>query len=364
MEFNLEENLCDDGCSWANDLGPPPDLIWTIPPPPLPHFLEEALKDIDQDNQSCNLCDWSTGADSVNFIELSAQGALAEDAWFFIILVLSVLLALSLALFTLICLRLRWRRVKSDDNEKSKQKVTDFYNPGVAGPIPVLPVGSTRALWAGLKHTEENHYTIAHVQPIEQKKTEPPGYDYGSVGYTSLTPDKGITFVNTAADTNDIHYMSTDVVRKPGIVNCAFAEDTAVSKLPSYPTGWRLIPESNSPRQPIMYETVVKPHQCVLVKRKESVKRGTVEKDAKKDSITPPIMLIHNNFPPLNTRVSLKEDEYAAPSSPVYAEPDAPSIRTLGQIIGRTLKTTEKPTPVLIQSLKGTMKNVPKSPIV
>ena len=64
----------------------------------------------------------------------------------------------------------------------------------------------TRALWAGVKTTEGNHYTITHVQPIEQKRslTQTFQVDEDSAGYTTLDPG--------ATNDNTIFYCCTDLM--------------------------------------------------------------------------------------------------------------------------------------------------------
>lgn len=61
------------GCDWLlNDLGPPPDSILRIPPPPLPFFLEEELlleiglsKEEVENDTLCHLCHWARRLDVV-----------------------------------------------------------------------------------------------------------------------------------------------------------------------------------------------------------------------------------------------------------------------------------------------------------
>lgn len=62
-----------EGCSECNwELGPPPDSIMAIPPPPMPAFLHLAPTNVT--TPPCNIfCDWNTGQ-GVEFIELPRQG--------------------------------------------------------------------------------------------------------------------------------------------------------------------------------------------------------------------------------------------------------------------------------------------------
>ena len=70
------------------------------------------------------------------------------------------------------------------------------------GPPPD-PHSGTRALWAGLKPLEGNHYTVDHCQPVEQKPhrldlipASDNTYDYAdysTINYTTLAPNYGPT---------------------------------------------------------------------------------------------------------------------------------------------------------------------------
>ena len=62
---------CPGGeCAMLEALGPPPDMILTLPPPPLPAFLAEAPQLM---NHSCGLCRWAAGG-AVDYVEMPRQG--------------------------------------------------------------------------------------------------------------------------------------------------------------------------------------------------------------------------------------------------------------------------------------------------
>lgn len=65
----LQSNIsCPGGeCALLEELGPPPDMILTLPPPPLPAFLAEAAPALM--NESCGLCRWA-GGDAVDYVEM------------------------------------------------------------------------------------------------------------------------------------------------------------------------------------------------------------------------------------------------------------------------------------------------------
>ena len=70
------------GCDWLlNDLGPPPDSILRIPPPPLPQFLEEDLLKESrlsvaqmENDTTCHWCHWARRLD-VNVVDTTTPGA-------------------------------------------------------------------------------------------------------------------------------------------------------------------------------------------------------------------------------------------------------------------------------------------------
>lgn len=88
-------------CDVLRDLGPPPDMILNLPPPPVPPHLEEIVSRLaaealalpDGDNRdsssgfgfastsseasSCELCLWATG-NNIGFVELAQKGELLE----------------------------------------------------------------------------------------------------------------------------------------------------------------------------------------------------------------------------------------------------------------------------------------------
>lgn len=75
----------------------------------------------------------------------------------------------------------------------------------------------TRALWAGVKTSEGNHYTITHAQPFDQKlqRTTPMVIqnsqqpDEDSAGYTTLHPSATTTASGVG---NKIYYCCTDLM--------------------------------------------------------------------------------------------------------------------------------------------------------
>ena len=75
-------------CDALYELGPPPDMILNIPPPPVPPFMEEFISrlaseginvheettnEYPKDDKPCNLCHWADG-NGVGFVELAQKG--------------------------------------------------------------------------------------------------------------------------------------------------------------------------------------------------------------------------------------------------------------------------------------------------
>lgn len=59
-------------CVECSDMGPPPDTILGIPPPPLPAFLQRAP--FINNTSTCSvLCDWTAGP-GVEYVELPRHG--------------------------------------------------------------------------------------------------------------------------------------------------------------------------------------------------------------------------------------------------------------------------------------------------
>ena len=70
-------------CDSLFELGPPPDTILNIPPPPVPPFMEEFVSRLSAQgiemeptftDDECSLCHWATDGSSVGFVELAQKG--------------------------------------------------------------------------------------------------------------------------------------------------------------------------------------------------------------------------------------------------------------------------------------------------
>ncbi|XP_076054116.1 uncharacterized protein LOC143032841 [Oratosquilla oratoria] len=206
-------------CDSLYELGPPPDMILNIPPPPIPPFMEEfvarlAAEGIDihagsestEEEPKCNLCQWAKG-NGVGYVELPQKGPLIDDTWFLVIISSCVAATLLGIILAIAFLKYREGKLKplSDLALAKKEKAlglerceTVLYPaPGLSLPSQHDPTRSgPRALWAGIKPIEENHYTVDHCQPVDQKRgrldllPQEHTYDYAdfSVNYSTLAP--------------------------------------------------------------------------------------------------------------------------------------------------------------------------------
>ena len=81
---NLSCGLGRMECDILKDLGPPPDMILSIPPPPMPPSLEELVSRLageamtesvgSDGSATCNLCHWAAKGSNVGFVELAQKG--------------------------------------------------------------------------------------------------------------------------------------------------------------------------------------------------------------------------------------------------------------------------------------------------
>ncbi|XP_069702623.1 uncharacterized protein [Periplaneta americana] len=166
-------------CVECSDMGPPPDTILSIPPPPLPAFLQRAPN---MNTSTCSvLCDWTAGP-GVEYVELPRQGPAMDDTWLLVLIASCVGVLLLGALLALFLLKCRVERsgkgsLQLDGSTLSKAK-------GVKGCEAVLyPCPSSggavtpdsRVLWAALTpRGTTQHFTA-----------EPPIYHHSMPQYGS-----------------------------------------------------------------------------------------------------------------------------------------------------------------------------------
>ncbi|XP_064106031.1 uncharacterized protein LOC135215383 isoform X1 [Macrobrachium nipponense] len=237
-------------CETLYELGPPPDMILNIPPPPIPPFMAEFVnrlaaeginihdddKGFPEEEKQCNLCQWANG-NGVGYVELAQKGPLIDDTWFLVIISSCVAATLLGIILAIAFLKYREGKMKpmSDDALAKKEKALGLerceavlYPAPAPAPAPQLDSRSmSRALWAAIKPLEGNHYTVDHCQPMEQKPVRldllPPhdnsydyvdysGVTYATAGYTTLTPrlDQHSPRPAPAASFENIGYVPGD----------------------------------------------------------------------------------------------------------------------------------------------------------
>ncbi|KAF6205832.1 hypothetical protein GE061_020006 [Apolygus lucorum] len=136
-----------ENCSEWLELGPPPDTILTLPPPPLPSFLQVTSSNLS--NCSHNVCEWAGAPPTgVHFVELSPPGVDGEldDTWLFVLISCSIGVLLLGSLLALLLLKCREERnsktipVRLESSLEVKKSCEAVMYPG----------DSSRVLWATL----------------------------------------------------------------------------------------------------------------------------------------------------------------------------------------------------------------------
>ncbi|KAF0308004.1 hypothetical protein FJT64_020714 [Amphibalanus amphitrite] len=59
------ELSCDRWLELELELGPPPDFLRMVPPPPVPEFMEDYVQRLHQASGECLLCNWAHNNDSM-----------------------------------------------------------------------------------------------------------------------------------------------------------------------------------------------------------------------------------------------------------------------------------------------------------
>ncbi|XP_065224704.1 uncharacterized protein LOC135848672 [Planococcus citri] len=143
VDFSYQSNGTCQDC-W--DLGPPPDTILTIPPPPMPTFFASSFINVgNRSNAPCPLlCDWTTGQGLEINEEFPFKGNLEENSWFLLTISSFTIILLLAMLLTLLILKFR-------QNQKMKSclhKTT--YNDRTYESILYPSMKDNHVLWATL----------------------------------------------------------------------------------------------------------------------------------------------------------------------------------------------------------------------
>ncbi|KAF7990599.1 hypothetical protein HCN44_000404 [Aphidius gifuensis] len=221
--FPLMMLINDTDCGICGMMGPPPDSILYIPPPPIPLFLQYGSEIVGEGIQPSRLnkslcrhrCDWKV--DGVQYVEMPQQGTLFDDTWL-LILVMSCLciIVISVLLATLL-LRCKFRSsqkggaISLPATTISQPKNNRIQSEAVLYPCTADSLQDSRIMWATLtprgttRHYLEDHTyetignnvmtpkrTYPAPGPIENIYIEPP-----IVSQIPTTPKDDIAFDNT-----------------------------------------------------------------------------------------------------------------------------------------------------------------------
>ncbi|XP_055713487.1 uncharacterized protein LOC129807910 [Phlebotomus papatasi] len=194
------------------DLGPPPDMILSMPPPPLPSFLlpRSAIVSLTgNDSQPCFaafMCDPSPGPrehSGIEFIELSHKNMGVEDTWLFVLISSCVGVLLLGAILAMILMKCRESYNYSyHDTTKPPMPVigephltpakphgsyltgTMFYpSPNASHTLQQQLAHDNRVLWAaltphGTRHFVTDPYQEDHYEVVDYSvgKPDPPAH--------------------------------------------------------------------------------------------------------------------------------------------------------------------------------------------
>lgn len=191
LRLNLTALMpCLMECDSLVEMGPPPDLIAGMPPPPIPAFLRDPVELLAASNGSCNLCGWA-GSDDVQLMEIPRKFPMIDDMWYFVIISAAVGAILFGVLVVIASLRCKEAKVKPAHDPCSKVEKKVVVNPVQSPPHPMaLPPGVSlggpgpKALWSGLKGSESSAYSLHHHPIGPELLSNYERVDYGSVGHT------------------------------------------------------------------------------------------------------------------------------------------------------------------------------------
>ncbi|XP_043231139.1 uncharacterized protein LOC122386217 [Amphibalanus amphitrite] len=101
------ELSCDRWLELELELGPPPDFLRMVPPPPVPEFMEDYVQRLHQASGECLLCNWAHNNDSM----LLVGAEVTSSSWIPILVVVALLSALLGAIGMVAVIRCRRLRV-------------------------------------------------------------------------------------------------------------------------------------------------------------------------------------------------------------------------------------------------------------
>lgn len=179
-------------CDALVEMGPPPDLIVGMPPPPIPAFLRDPVALLMSSNGTCDLCGWAENND-VQLMDMPEKYPAMDDMWYFVIVsaaVGAVLFGILIFIATLRCKEAKVKPVHDPCSKVEKVQCGSMVEPLPTPPQPMaLPPGvqlgsgtGPKTLWSGLKGSEGSAYSLRHHPVGPELLSHYERVDYGSVG--------------------------------------------------------------------------------------------------------------------------------------------------------------------------------------
>ncbi|XP_024083289.1 uncharacterized protein LOC106667854 isoform X2 [Cimex lectularius] len=150
----------EENCTEFLEIGPPPDMILTLPPPPLPSYLQITMN---HSSKPCtSLCDTPLPNNGgIQFIELPphalGNGEL-DDTWLFILISCSVGVLLLGSLLAILLLKCREERAAKTVPVHEEEEGVNAKKACEA----VMYPGDSRMLWATLTPRGTTRHIAGH----------------------------------------------------------------------------------------------------------------------------------------------------------------------------------------------------------
>lgn len=204
---------CIQDCGFLSKVGPPPNLIVDLPPPPFPSFLQNSADFLFANNNgSCDFCNWAQGLD-VPYIKVSRKGRSFDETAFFIAISACISVVIVTILFVVFIFRCKEAKVKPVPELFGKRLVTNNILSNTSSDTTLYannsgdaqaaynptPQQQPKIMWSGLGNAGTSPYVLQH-QPVNLESPELLSHyeyiDYGSVGHTYVYPVKVVHIMN------------------------------------------------------------------------------------------------------------------------------------------------------------------------
>lgn len=229
-EFDLL--LGDDCLDCFDDFGPPPDGILSIPPPPLPYFIQ--LNNHNESSLCNNQCIWAPQFQGVEFIELTQRGSSPDGTWIFIIGASCIGVLILGGLVTFFLLKYRSKVAGKGSVQATATVLKTKGCESVLYPFPSSPEPDSRVLWATLTPGGTTHHYTA---PGSHPDVAPA---FSNTCKPSLPPpDPPISFDNTGFVDSDSQtplmesYQLNELIESDGTSNSSTLKKTQRPKVSS-----------------------------------------------------------------------------------------------------------------------------------